>query len=810
MEWTLGTINASGVFTATSNEATKASEFIELLGDFSIKMNAPNANYNACTYNSNKEFVRVVYGTNEYNATDPKGQYVNVERRDDEAYLRIGYHDNPSTAGDNFDMFYTTLVNQRKVTYERYIAERKMITSDVAALKSKTSENLMPANVIPTELGDITYHTQQVDVNEYIGGQFYSKATRYIFEVNDPEVGATFTPWFICGQETLLPYNSKVSYDALLRFSSNVLDITFKQYNFGAFNLGATLTKSDTDFILYTSKGTLTESTVNKQLGYRIYSVIPAGIESFYIDILNISCIVDVPSDDSPYLNKQKEDLVTKSYLKSLLGGTANNNNIGFGLQRLYAKLWSKMYGWDDMYKQRAIRIVSFADSIGNSIGEDRMKNVFSTSFPDITFEWKFINYGGSSASHMLPQAKEAIMFNPDLVIIGEWETYKYDMSEQQPLDALIMLFKEYTGADIALWAHSFRRSSAEFLVAQNIQEYLESYTHRIRCMMMAYAKKYGCEFMDFQKPIITKLLTGEWTVNDVFATPTDLVHPSTAAINVFMEEMSKHFVPMYGNEQIANNNVSTLSQTTRMFAEAKALQDLSFVKMTGNAEFATTDLDRGGNLLVCSAGSTLEFDINNACGCEITTFGSHAGKYRVEINGESARNTILDWAGCVGADKGQEVIFDRIHKAVITKNVITSGDDLSFRIVVTSINFDEGSIGYDLYQSAEKIGSGDISKDCTFSFNGGEILIPQYYGFIRNYRSGEYDTNYPAPPDISVIEVGDEFEFIVHRGTYDEVIVENNNLTQFNNLVGLRKGNYKIKLTVTEGTVAFDSMMIL
>ncbi|MDR1455604.1 MAG: hypothetical protein LBJ01_08135 [Tannerella sp.] len=803
--WMNGRINADGSFTSTTG--VRCTDFYEVKSR-NIELKSPLASIHYCwCYDSGKNPLSIIYSSVNNN------NLLKMTLPDSAVYVRLSAF--PNESGVEFT--YAELIWERKITYPEYedhIGEFNSIKAKTDRLEVLSAENIAPSDLLNRgivtneDTSKVLISRTKIAFNQFINNRLVPYCTRLKGTVVDGSTNFSFTPNFRPDDMASIADGCMVTFRFLMRKSAAVTNL--QMYNFGMYTLAwdVSLPAVTDEFFPVSQTGILSSGLSARNQGIRLYSVIPAGTESFYIDIAAFSVTVESPENiDFPY-PEAKEDFVTKKEMQdaiSSIGGNSdrNANMIGIGLQRLYAKLWSKSKGWDDIYKQDEIRIVSFADSIGNSIGEGNFNSVLSYAFPSVTFKWMFVNYGGSGPQHMLAKAREAIMFNPDLVLCGEWETYSTDFKDQQPLDTLIMLFREYSQADIALWAHSLRRESTDLLEAGDIDGYLDSYTHKIRCMYMAYSHKYGCEFMDLQQPLLVQLITGEKTSDDLFANSMDVVHPSPYTVGIFVEQMKKHFPAMWNNENIANN-ICGRYQTTHLLSEAVVLADMSAIRLTGNASFEQTTASRSGNLIKCETGSTLEWNMEGVTGCEITTFGKYTGAYEVYINGEPARNLIKDYTTCTDAD-----FFARIHKAVIIENILADSEvGKYFKFVITSVDFSGAGIGYDLYQGNMLVGSGNTNGDGSFGYNGGIISVPAYYGFTRNWRSGEYDTNYPPPSNIVAIKVGDVYDFKVMRGTQNLVTVTNNNQTERNELVGLKKGSYSIRVEVVSGAVCFDSYM--
>lgn len=807
--WLDGRINSDGSFTKSSGQ--RATDFVDVQ-DKVLYLNTKLAGIHYCyCYDANETPISVIY-----KAAD-SGKDKKIILPDNAKKIRITAFPDESVVA--------------KFKWGKLNLSDKAKKEDLEALKGRveTIEESITNNIAEEELWDDAVKTQQyntwkktltkADYGQWINGQYVENYTHAVFTRDDATSAAVFVLYICPELFGHLKDGSNVEMSALMRCSSNIAD-SVKLYNFCKSTLKGSVSLNPDTFNIVSTGGILSADMNYKNYPFALYVSVPEGVKEIWFDVAAFVCNVKAANDVEDYNYKKGiVNFATEEYVRQAVqasGASSNSQyNIGLGLQRFYAKVWSKSYGWDDTYKQKTIKVVSFADSIGNSIGEQRFKSLLSSAYPDITFEWMFVHYGGSGAWHMLAKAKEAIMFNPDLVFIGEWETYGKNFADQQTLDTLIMLFKQHTQADIALWAHSLRRESTTLLEANNITDYLSSYTHRIRCAMMSYARKYSCEFMDIQQPVIQKLLLGEMTSDDVFASATDVIHPSQATVTIFMQEMQKHFLPVWGNEAISNN-IGNNPQVTRIFSEAIEMPDISHIKVTGTCSWEKVNTDRSGQLLKADEGAIIEFDLNNCCGCEITTFGKYAGSYKTYIDGLPASSVIKDYGTCAISPDAAENnsmagIFSRIHKIVVVDNILADNESvLPFKIVVTSVDFtgDAASIGYDLYQNTTKVGSGNINQNSVFTYREARILVPSTYGFDNNYRSSEYDTNYPAPSNIEAIEVGDEFNFEVRKGAVDTMSITADNLTHANNLLGLKRGCYKVKLEVVNGSVCFDSYM--
>lgn len=491
------------------------------------------------------------------------------------------------------------------------------------------------------------------------------------------------------------------------------------------------------------------------------------------------------------------------------LDGVCNREylQIGFGLQRFYSKAYSKNSGYDDLYKQTTIRIGMIADSIGNSIGMKNIKDLFSTCYPAIQFEFKFIIYGGSGACHMLPAVKDMLMWNPDLVLIGEWEISKQDFADRQALDTMIRLFREYTQADILLWAHSMRRESTDLLENKDIDGYLNSFTHRIRGSYVALAKKYACEFADLQAGLIQDILDGKITGNMLFRVATDMVHPSPYTVKRFLAILQKHIHPFWGNERNINNGCTSI-QPTYLFAEALVLPDITNLLLRGNAKVLYKAIHRSSISLCCVSGTTLSFDFEG-CGAEISTVGINSGIYSVKIDGKPARSVIKDYTTGTNGN-----YFSSVRKAVVVENILDEQEvKREFFIEVTGTRRRDNNsttiVEYIVRDKDQVYGKGSTHENTTIRVGRGALLIPSEYGFTENVRDRAFDANFKKPETVKAIKYGDIFKFNVKQGAQNRIDVKKDNLTTLNQLVGLKRGIHTVTLKVEQGSVCFDSYMI-
>lgn len=490
------------------------------------------------------------------------------------------------------------------------------------------------------------------------------------------------------------------------------------------------------------------------------------------------------------------DDVCSRAYLQ-----------IGSGLQRFYPKVYSRDSGYDDLYKQTTIRIGLIADSIGNSIGMKNIRELFSTCYPSVQFEFRFIIYGGSGACHMLPAVKDMLMWNPDLVLIGEWEISKQDFADRQSLDTMIRLFREYTQADILLWAHSMRRESTDLLEKKDIQGYKNSFTHRIRGSYVALAKKYGCEFVDLQTGLIQDILDGKITGNMLFRTATDMVHPSPYTVKRFLAVFQKHIHPFWGNEQNVNNGCGT-TQSTYLFAEALQLPDMTSLLLRGNAKVLYEATHRTAISLCCSSGTTLSFDFEG-CGAEISVVGIDSGIYSVTVDGKPVRSLVKDYTTVTNGD-----YFSSVRKAVVVENILEEQEARrEFFIEVTGTKRPEGNkatiIEYIVRDKDRVYGKGSTHENTTIKVGRGALLIPSEYGFTENVRDRAFDANFKKPETVKAIKPGDIFKFDVKLGAKNRIDVKKDKMTTLNQLVGLKRGIHTVTLKVEQGSVCFDSYMV-
>lgn len=497
------------------------------------------------------------------------------------------------------------------------------------------------------------------------------------------------------------------------------------------------------------------------------------------------------------YTNEQIEQKLTKS-----------NGIKGANISRFLAKVWSKHSSFNDTYRQPSIKVSMIGDSIVNSIqgSLSKIENILAEQYPGVQFEYKHIPLGGMRAAQMMPAVWEVINWNPDLVIYGEWEDYKQSWNDRHYWESIVRLFRDYSQTDIALFAHSIVNPSAEFLANNNIQGYLTdiySQTPKVRSTFMAIAKKYNCEFMDFQQPLIEGLLDGTYTVNQILK---DFVHPTDVSCNVWGKVMKQHFVPIWENESYGQITGSE-TQKTYYLQEAVTVSDIPQFSTTG-----TWGQNNDSDMLKSEAdNSTVELHSESCAGWQLV-YKNTGKKFDILIDGKKPSTILSEYTTQPSGNH-----FAKFQKVQVSGNVLTDlQSERKFKLVVTSASrnsADKNKLTALTYNIVDKSTSMVLKANCNafedtmVNVGNGSLTIPYKYAGQINIIDSGYDPNYPEPENGNFIKVGNEFEFSVLKNYYDTLVTDNDNSIGIVDLFPLKRGNHSIKI-IAENGVELDSLM--
>jgi len=549
---------------------------------------------------------------------------------------------------------------------------------------------------------------------------------------------------------------------------------------------------------------TSTNITKNFRCGFYLQPAQMAVIDLIEITALHLY----VNSDLNVYVPFHKTILqqskeYTDSKIESLSKFQAPK---GANISRFLAKAWSKHSSFNDTYRQPTIKVSLIADSIGNSLqanANSKIENILASQFPNVQFEYNHCLMGGTAANNMMSKVWEIINWNPDLVIYGEWESYKKDYWDRNYWESIIRLIRNYTQADIALFAHSIVRPSAEFLEANDIQGYLTgtySQTHRVRSTFMAIAKKYNCEFMDFQQPVIVGLLDGTYSVSDIL---NDFVHPTVLACNLWAGIMKQHFVPIWEHESYAQVTGSE-TQKTYYLQEVATIPDITEIKSSGSWENSDSYMLKSN-----ADNSTIGLDSENVCGWELA-YKNNGKSFSILIDEQNPSDIISQYATFPSGN-----IFAHISKVSITGKVLTDSQfirdfKLKIKTVTRDANANLTGATFDLIDASTNV---VLQADCSaftdtaIAVGSGQIIISYRYAGARNIKDSGYDANYPEPEVGNIIKVGDEYTFSVKKNCADTITPTNDNSVSIVSIFPLKRGKHTIKITATNGTI-LDCLM--
>lgn len=467
------------------------------------------------------------------------------------------------------------------------------------------------------------------------------------------------------------------------------------------------------------------------------------------------------------------------------------NRSKGYGskIQKFLMKLRSE----EDRYE--TIRIGLIGDSIlgfWEASGYDFIAYLQSL-FPNKIFEKLVIKLGGTGSAYFQAGVWEMANYNPDLIIIGEWESY----SEVDWLENMFKTFRERCSSDIAIYPFSMISTDMDLLSANDISGFIIGETQQYRNWYFSISQKYNCEILDIHQPWIKVLLDGTETSSTLLQ---DTIHPTDLAFSYWYEELDNHFSPTWDYEQMSYHNDGKYFKTI-YFRESIQIPDFTEVLNSGTWDVNEALID---NSIACLRSSTpndyIEFIINGI-GFELSHFGDAVGQYGLLIDGVAPNTLLRDYATENGGSELQ-----RMYKIIVNSNILDNDEaERAFYFTVLTVTRDVDdnitSLTYEIEDvtNAVVVGEGEATQDETFTYNGGSFTLPAMYAGVPNLR----DVN-------NTFVVGYSSQFNIKKNWYDTIDISADNLTTVTRIFGLDRGDHTVRLTVNSGTVNLDSIMEL
>jgi len=444
-----------------------------------------------------------------------------------------------------------------------------------------------------------------------------------------------------------------------------------------------------------------------------------------------------------------------------------------FAIQNFISKIRSSK----NVYKDNTIRVSVWADSIWNSYLNE-FQLALDARFPNVDIEYKHAQLGGTGSDYHAALVEEIINYNPDLLIIEEYEG---GARQAEIFESLLKRIREYTSASVLINPFPISGGDMDLLSNGNIAGFKASGSYIIRQYMYSLAAKYGCGVYDWDLKLIRDLINGDVTKEQVTA---DNVHRLQYFYDVYASDLfDVFFQELHLNEHLSISY--TNKENSYNCADAVELSDITEIVSSGTFASQEINTDKTVNTLRSSTVSDyIEVDFDGV-GVEIAMFGSGVGSVDVLVDGVAPSTLIKDYATAANN------YLTGLHKIIVNSNIL-SNNETEREFLVTMTSATEYTLR-DVTNAVDIRTGALITQDETFTVTGGELKIPANYASVNNWRG--------------TITTGQTYSFSVKKNWHDTINITADSLTQVTRLFGLKKGSYKLRLTVASGTVDFDQI---
>lgn len=485
-----------------------------------------------------------------------------------------------------------------------------------------------------------------------------------------------------------------------------------------------------------------------------------------------------IPTYTSPAKGSIQNDIV----------GNSNDNfteifnkgvNYGKGIQRFLSKLRNQVN-----QKNTTIRIAWIGDSITEKwiASASSPASYFAARYPDLTFEYRNIAWGGTGSDYIVSGAIEVINFNPDLIVYGEWET----LPSAELSETIFAMFNDLTSADVMLFPFTMSSGDMQFFVDNDMVSYKASNIYQVRKWWATMVQKYNFGYLDIHQPWMRTLLDGSESIATLSL---DGLHVTDHAYTYTWETMDLAFSDNYDNEHLIYNESKEFK--TIYLPDVIKLPDVTKIIKSGTWVNTQPTLDKTNWAIQSNqAGAYIETTFEGI-GIELAHFGANIGVFDILINGVQPSTLLKDYAIMSGQ------YLHKVYKCIVNTNVLSNNDLDNTTANNLYLEFTSAT-EYKVMKSVNStlVTTGNINSDNTFAWLAGSLTIPALYGGITNFRG--------------TFVAGQIFGIAFYKNWKNQITQAADSLTTVTRLFGLPRGTHTLRLTVVSGTVNLDSIMEL
>lgn len=471
----------------------------------------------------------------------------------------------------------------------------------------------------------------------------------------------------------------------------------------------------------------------------------------------------------------------------------------GSRMQRFLTKAATPSF----LLKDETVRVCVVGDSVMNTWKNSSLYilDMLPIIYPNATFEFKDIIYGGTGNEYINSSMWDIINWNPDLVIYMDYESiyYRVDFSR-----IILRELRNRTSSDIAIVPYTILRTGMEFIQAKNFSGWLDSTSYQIRMFFEQLASDFNAEFIDIHEIIIKYLWDGTYTV-DRYYVEGEGVHPGDNYWIDAYPAILRHFGDnnllvdnkVIVNKQLFNNYSNGI--VYKYFSEAIYYPDLTSIIKNGTWAANNVTVDKSNTMLTTSEASAYVETTFFGTGFELAYINNAVGEFKIEIglNGgvlASPSNLLKDYASIIyNYPVSTPVSINGPLKVIVDSNILSNSEESRIIEIETT-----SSTAYKVTDitNSTLLGTGIISNDGVFSCTGGQFTIPAYYSSALNFRGS--------------IVTGTKYRFYIKKNWFDAVITESSNSTGVIRIFGLQKSTHTLRITHLSGTISLDSIMEL
>lgn len=479
------------------------------------------------------------------------------------------------------------------------------------------------------------------------------------------------------------------------------------------------------------------------------------------------------------------------------------NNNFNEIFQRPGSRMQhflAKVNAPASILKDSTIRVALIGDSIagGWALSDHWFFNQLPLIYPQATFEFKLVSFGGTGANFQIACVNEIVNWDPDLVLYMEYEN---NLVQFEYTRRTLIELTDKTNSDICLVPWTLRKGDMDYIAAKNHSAWIagQSYSHIIALIQLC--AEFNIEYINWHYDVIPGLWDGTYTSANFFD-GAETIHVNDYFYEVANNSIKRHFArysdTLDGNIFLNNYLLNSYApQKTKQIALAEAitLPDLTKATKSGTWSVVSVNTDKSYEVLRSSTPTDYIERKFTGIGVELSYFGGHVGEIGILVDGVALSTLLKDYQTQFTAVGGGVLgSTNRPLKVIVNSNILTNAEtERVFKITMTSAT---AYTLYDVTAGNTVVDTGSISSDKTVSYLGGSITIPAMYANIANF--------------VPTIVSGTSWQFSLKKNWYDSVAVSADNLTHTVRIFGLERKEHTVRMTCNSGTISLDSLMEL